>query len=88
MKTQEIIEVDIDLDKPLICEANWVDRDDGTDVKCENPGAYICVGHDEINEPHHDEQIILCQDCVDLLTYGPAKCPDCDCLLVKSYRAL
>lgn len=86
-KLEEITDVGVDLYKPLTCEANWVDRDNDVDVRCPNEADYICVGHDEING-HFDEQILLCQDCVDLLTYHPAKCPDCNCLLLKKYTAL
>lgn len=78
--SQSNVEVDmsleIDLQKPLICEARWVDREDDTAVECENIAEYSAVGHDEVHR-HKNSQTILCQDCITLLTIPSV--PQCEC---------
>jgi hypothetical protein len=76
--------LETDLDKPIICEANWVDREDDTSVHCENVAEYSAIGHDELHS-HKKHQILLCQDCITLLTVPkPARCGDCDEVLVHN----
>lgn len=68
--------LEVDLEKPLICEARWVDREDDTSVECENIAEYSAVGHDEVHR-HKNAQTLLCQDCVTLLTIPSV--PQCEC---------
>jgi hypothetical protein len=74
--------LEVDLESPIICDANWVDREDDTSVHCENVAEYSAIGHDELHS-HKCHQLVLCQDCITLLTIPqPAKCQECGDVLI------
>lgn len=78
---------EVNVDKPLICEARWVDRDDGTKIPCEYPAKFTAIGHDEL-ETHGEHQLVICQWCVTLLLVHEAQCSDCSVPLLRNVRPL
>lgn len=79
-------ELNVDLDKPIVCEAVW--HDDGEKYPCDNVAEYTGIGHNEI-EGHYNAQLVLCDECRYLLENHPqAFCNDCQVPLLTNVRPL
>jgi len=63
MKTEEAVELDVDLDKPLICEVQWGFDTEITEV-CQNPAEYMVLAHNE--NAHVNENCLMCGRCLEL----------------------
>ncbi len=68
MKTSEEVKVDVDLDKPLICEVQWEIANNL--VPCGNIATWQGIAHEqtECENGHQTEdiRILLCGRCVQL----------------------
>jgi len=73
LQSQLLTELDIDLDKPLICEVEWR-HDDGELESCGRSAEWIGDGHDQTGD-HNYVQILLCPSCKNMV--AAHHCTDC-----------
>lgn len=66
------VELDVDLDKPLICEVVWATEN--TRYLCGRTATWQGMAHDEV-EDHDYTRILLCKKCKNLaLIKNPCEC--------------
>jgi len=78
------VDLDVDLDKPLICEIQW---DNGIkSFPCNRPASWIGIAHDEVSK-HDYSQLLICGRCVTLAQLKN-NCEECDVPVLKDLRRL
>ena len=85
--TESAIDVDleIDLDKPIICEVRWLDVKTNKIRLCGEVAGYVAMCHDEI-VTHDYYQILFCSKCYFMATLKLTCVDDGQKLVLKARK--
>lgn len=85
MTTETELFATLDLDKSVVCEVVWHDREKGP-LPCINEATWTGLAHDEVMR-HDNAPILLCGKCV-LLVKTQNHCEDCHVPLLSNIRRI
>jgi hypothetical protein len=72
--TEIDLDLEVDIDKPLVCEVQWYNEKTKTSHPCDRVPQWIAMCHDEVTS-HDYLQTLLCGKCY-LTAALKNKCPD------------
>jgi hypothetical protein len=78
------LNLEVDLDKPLICEVVWATEN--TKYLCSRPAKWQGLAHDEVDD-HDWTRILLCGRCKKLAKMKN-NCEECNVPVIKDLRRL
>lgn len=65
MKNELLRQINLDLERPVICEVRWV-FEDGTDEECGRVAEFTTMAHDNA-ETHKNAQLLICSSCLGMI---------------------
>lgn len=86
MKTEEKIEVNVDLTSEPVCQVVWWDEKSDSMTECINKAEWVALAHEEGWE-HTNGQILICDECKIVAEYKKS-CKECGQPIISNIRRL